>query len=201
MGRSRYAFTLVELLVVVSIIGLLIGILMPSLKGARRGAKRAVCASNLRAVGQAMRMYLNDSQDTLPRVEWLPTVPTHDPPWPSIAETLRPHLQEDAGAQPGAVAVFECPADRPGLIDRGEPNGYRSYYQTEGSSYGSNVFLNGQKLYNFVRRDGVIEYFGGQPAEEEIYLLRDYAPFHGGRGSTQPFNFLYIDGHVSDLER
>ena len=104
-------------------------------------------------------------------VAYLPSVPPGLPPHPpSIAETLRPYLQEDLEAQPGKVAVFECPGDRPGQVDRGEPNGYRSYYQTEGSSYGFNLYLRGKKLYNFVRNEHVIEYFGGQPAEAEMWL-------------------------------
>ena len=55
---QRYAFTLIELLVVIAVIGLLLGILIPSLAGARREARAVPCAANLRAVGQAMAVYL-----------------------------------------------------------------------------------------------------------------------------------------------
>ncbi len=64
---KRKAFTLIELLVVVAIIALLISILLPSLSRARELAKRAVCASNLRGIGQGMHIYANDNQ------EWFPT--------------------------------------------------------------------------------------------------------------------------------
>lgn len=68
----RKAFTLIELLVVVAIIALLISILLPSLSRARELAKRAVCASNLRGIGQGMYIYSNDNQ------EWFP-VSFHQP--------------------------------------------------------------------------------------------------------------------------
>jgi prepilin-type N-terminal cleavage/methylation domain-containing protein len=63
---KRKAFTLIELLVVVAIIALLISILLPSLARAREITKRAVCASNLRGIGQGMKVYSNDNFDWYP---------------------------------------------------------------------------------------------------------------------------------------
>ena len=59
-SEQNRGFTLVELLVVISIIALLIAILLPSLRKARDQAKAVVCQTNLHAVGQGMHSYATD---------------------------------------------------------------------------------------------------------------------------------------------
>ena len=56
--RKRSAFTLVELLVVVSVIALLLAMLTPSLQRAREMAKSISCASNLHQQGNGMHLYV-----------------------------------------------------------------------------------------------------------------------------------------------
>ncbi|HSH96384.1 MAG TPA: prepilin-type N-terminal cleavage/methylation domain-containing protein, partial [Roseimicrobium sp.] len=65
-GRRIAAFTLVELLVVIGIIGLLISILLPSLSKAQEQAKRIKCAAQVRQHCAALIMYANDNKGRLP---------------------------------------------------------------------------------------------------------------------------------------
>lgn len=67
MGSKFYkAFTLVELLVVISIIAMLLSIMMPSLQKARENAKSVVCMSNLRSIGISLIVYTSEHNEMLP---------------------------------------------------------------------------------------------------------------------------------------
>ncbi len=57
VGWGRPAFTLVELLVVITIIGMLMALLMPAISAAREQARRTQCTNNEHELGVAMKTY------------------------------------------------------------------------------------------------------------------------------------------------
>lgn len=60
MHKKKNGFTLIELLVVIAIIALLLTVLLPSLNKVKDRAKQIICKTNLRSVGLAIRLYLDD---------------------------------------------------------------------------------------------------------------------------------------------
>jgi len=116
--RSRSAFTLVELLVVIGIIAVLIAILLPVLSKARAQANRTVCLSNIRQLGTAILMYCNDNKGYFPTCAFVDNGLTymHYPEdwihwqWP------KRNLDESAiakyvGRGEKLKVVLRCPAD------------------------------------------------------------------------------------------
>src|SRR5690242_11445777 len=65
----RTAFTLIELMVVVSIVGLLLTLMFPAVMSSREAARRIECASNLRQIGQAFQLH-HDARGYYPTGGW-----------------------------------------------------------------------------------------------------------------------------------
>jgi len=65
----KRGFTLIELLVVIAIIAILMGILMPALRKVKEIARETACKSNLKNVGIAVAMYLDDFERKIPNTQ------------------------------------------------------------------------------------------------------------------------------------
>lgn len=64
MKREKRGFTLIELLVVIAIIAILAAILFPVFAKAREAARATACKSNLKQIGLAVAMYVQDYDET-----------------------------------------------------------------------------------------------------------------------------------------
>ena len=119
-------FTLVELLVVISIIALLLSILMPSLRKAREQAKKVICMSNLKQQGVASMMYCMDYGGALiPERSYATSDNPQDEDTIIWAALLAPYIQSKKGSKSlsqggywaedepeGVLKVFKCPSQK-----------------------------------------------------------------------------------------
>ncbi|MET0262154.1 MAG: DUF1559 domain-containing protein, partial [Rariglobus sp.] len=118
-GCAR-AFTLVELLTVVAIIGVLAGLALPVIGHTRVAANRARCSSNLRQIGIALLGYAGDHRGHLPPTTHT-TATLADGRYESWIYKLAPYLGD-------TDAVRICPADNEERRQRiTESDGLTSY--------------------------------------------------------------------------
>src|SRR5947209_1347780 len=115
MSMRKRGFTLIELLVVIAIIAILAAILFPVFARAREQSRKATCLSNLRQMGTATMMYVQDYDSKYPH--WYG-------PWSAL---IMPYLKNEP--------LFRCLSDGVGtagtyrnpLTGKNDPDPIRSY--------------------------------------------------------------------------
>src|SRR5262245_42546000 len=137
----RQAFSLVELVVVIAIIGIVVGLALPAVQRIRESASRAQCANNLKQMGLAVHLYHDDHNKLppsrrklqeggtwawylLPYLEqaqlfrhWPDDYAYPGIPWPNNINTPLGHATPEMHAEATAklstsLPVFFCPSRR-----------------------------------------------------------------------------------------
>lgn len=124
--RRNSAFTLIELLVVIAIIAILAAILFPVFAQAREKARQTSCLSNMKQIGTASMMYVQDYDETYMVASTLVTPPSTYQDWRAM---LVPYIKNGNPGQVSATdktivgGVFSCPSVPDGVRTLGAHSG------------------------------------------------------------------------------
>ena len=168
---SKKAFTLVELLVVVAIIGLLISILMPALAAARESARRTQCASNMHTLAIGVMLYAQANHEAFPgiatdpqaKTDWIYFAPWDGAPYDTFANgRIYPYIKNES--------VYRCPSDD-----------WANRYSVTGYS----DTMRGPYKYSYV-----INAMSASIARYACCVISDQARFNGVKRASEKILFL-----------
>lgn len=108
--RSRRAFTLVEILIVMGIVGVLSAILLSAFRTVKNRAHQTTCASNLQQIGKALQLYAEDHRSFYPPADFYISSNGTQCVWP---ERIYPYVR--------STALFKCPSHPNGEFRTGCP--------------------------------------------------------------------------------
>jgi prepilin-type N-terminal cleavage/methylation domain-containing protein len=152
--KTRNGFTLIELLVVIAIIAILAAILFPVFAKAREKARQATCVSNVKQIGLAWMMYVQDYDEKFPpnnspaaaNSDWMMRPGGAFPckPCRPISKTTGNAYDPRIFAMPYIKneGIFHCPSDvgiPTSVVD--EPSKGKPVWQVEGTSYCLNTVV------------------------------------------------------------
>jgi prepilin-type N-terminal cleavage/methylation domain-containing protein/prepilin-type processing-associated H-X9-DG protein len=123
--RRAHGFTLVELLVVITIIGILIALLLPAVQAAREAARRMQCANNFKQIGLALHSYEAAKQSFPPASIWKSDPVFESPTWSAFILPFMEYasvydqynfqakqvMYEPPTVGRTRIAAFVCPSD------------------------------------------------------------------------------------------
>jgi len=145
--KRQLGFTLIELLVVIAVIALLMGILMPALSKARDMGKRVGCMSNMRQVGIAYQMYVNQNEKLPPKRH--PCADFNRPDTaPNVLNLLVSFIKSSNKTM--SPSVYKCPSLRP------HPNPIYAPTEYSSTGFSANTVPLGRKIASIPRPAGII---------------------------------------------